>query len=252
MINIMSRNKINLIGIVTITLSFCVLLFFATKNSNYYDEYTKKENINSFRHNKLRNNYYYSSESQQQQQVTQNLSVTIEDVLNFQRQQLADEMQYYEYPNGRFGVDAKNLRELTPETGGAPMRSVIISTWRSGSTFLGDVLNALPGNYYHYEPLLTYDIVQIRGPPNDNKAIKSLKKLLRCDYTNMQEYLEFGQTHNYLFTHNTRLWNQCHLFPNFCYQPKFLEPFCKLFPLQSMKVVRLRLKIAARLLEDTR
>jgi hypothetical protein len=133
----MSRNKINLIGIVTITLSFCILLFFATKNSNYYDEYTKKENINSFRYNKLKNNYYYSSESQQQQQVTQNLSVTIEDVLNFQRQQIADEMQYYEYPSGRFGVDAKNLHELTPETGGAPMRSVIISTWRSGSTFLG-------------------------------------------------------------------------------------------------------------------
>lgn len=245
----MSRNKINLIGIVTIVTSFCVLLFFATKNSNYYEEYTRKEN-NPYRYNKFRN-YYYSSDSQQSQ-VTQNATVTIDDVLNYQRQQIADEMQYYEYPNGRFGIEAKNLKEMTPETGGAPMRSVIISTWRSGSTFLGDILNSLPGNYYHYEPLLTYDIVQIRGPPNDVRAVKSLKKLLKCDYTNMQEYLEFGQTHNYLFTHNTRLWNQCHLFPNFCYQPKFLEPFCKLFPMQSMKIVRLRLKIAARLLEDTR
>jgi hypothetical protein len=242
----MSR-KINLIGIFTITLSFCVLLFFATKNSNYYDDYMRKENTNPLRY-KYRN-YYYSSDAQQ---VTQNSSVTIEDVLSYQRKQIAEEMQYYEYPNGRFGVDAKSLQELTMETNGTPMRSVIISTWRSGSTFLGDVLNSLPGNFYHYEPLLTYDIVQIRGPPHDKNAVKSLKKLLRCNYTNLNEYLDFGVNHNYLFSHNVRLWNQCQLFPNFCYQPKFLEPFCKLFPLQSMKVVRLRLKIAARLLEDTR
>jgi hypothetical protein len=243
----MSR-RVNLIGIFTITLSFCVLLFFATKNSNYYDEYSKKEGSNPLR-NKYRN-YYYASE--QQQQVTQNLSVTIEDVLNFQRQQLADEMQYYEFPSGRFGVEAKNLQELTPESGGAPMRSIILSTWRSGSTFLGDVLNAMPGNYYHYEPLLTFDISQIRGPPHDKIALKTLKKLLKCNYTGLDDYLEFGQNHNYLFSHNLRLWNQCHLFPSFCYQPKFLEPFCKLFPLQSMKVVRLRVKLAASLLKDAR
>lgn len=244
----MSR-RVNLFGLFTITLSFFVLLFFATKNSNYYDDYSKKESVNPLKYNKYRN-YYYASD--QQQQVTQNMSVTIDDVLNYQRQQIAEEMQFYEYPNGRFGVDAKNLQELTPETGGSPMRSIIITTWRSGSTFLGDVLNALPGNYYHYEPLLTYDIIQIRGPPHDKPAIKSLKKLLKCNYTGLDDYLEFGQSHNYLFTHNTRLWNQCHLFPNFCYQPKFLEPFCKLFPLQTMKVVRLRMRIAASLLKDPR
>lgn len=241
--------RVNLFGLFTIALSFCVLLFFATKNSNYYDEYSKKENTNPLKYNKYRN-YYYASE--QQQQVTQNLSVSIEDVLNYQRQQIAEEMQYYEFPAGKFGIDAKNLQELTPETSGTPMRSIIITTWRSGSTFLGDILNALPGNYYHYEPLLTYDIMQIRGPPHDKPAIKTLKKLLQCNYTGLDEYLEFGQSHNYLFTHNNRLWNQCHLFPNFCYQPKFLEPFCKLFPLQSMKVVRLRMRLAASLLRDPR
>lgn len=58
-------------------------------------------------------------------------------------------MQFYEFPNGRFGVDAKSLDDLTLETGGQPIRSIIISTWRSGSTFLGDILNAMPGNFYH-------------------------------------------------------------------------------------------------------
>jgi chondroitin 6-sulfotransferase 3 len=223
-----------------------VLLFFATKSTSY-DDYKKE--INPLKYNKYRN--YYAS-SDQQQQVTQNLSVTIDDVLNYQRQQIAEEMQYYEYPNGRFGIEAKNLQELTMETGGTPMRSIILSTWRSGSTFLGDVLNSLPGNFYHYEPLLTYDINQVRGPPHDKPALKSLKKLLTCNYTGMDDYLDFGQSHNYLFTHNNRLWSQCHLFPSFCYQPKFLEPFCKLFPLQSMKVVRLRTRLAESLLKDSR
>lgn len=242
----MSR-RVNLIGIGTIALSFFILIFFATKNSNYYDE---KENINTHKYGKYKN-YYYASDSGQQQ-VTQNLSVTIDDVLNYQRQQIAEEMLNYEYPNGKFGVDARNLQELTPETGGAPMRSIIITTWRSGSTFLGDVLNAMPGNYYHYEPMLPFGIVQVRGPPEDRIALEGLKKLLKCNYTDMNDYLEFGQTHNYLFTHNSRLWSQCHLFPKFCYQPKFLEPFCKLFPMQSMKVVRLRMRIAANLLRDSR
>lgn len=141
---------------------------------------------------------------------------------------------------------------LTPETGGKPTRSLIITTWRSGSTFLGDILNALPGNYYHYEPLLDFDIVQIRGPPNDSVALHNLRHLLHCDYSEMENYLEFGRTHNYLFSHNTRLWQQCVRFPQFCYEPRFLGPFCRLFPRQSMKVVRLRAALVTPLLEDER
>lgn len=216
-------------------------------------DYTKPKE-HRYLQNKFKQHYYGDHSQQYQSQITQNMSISIEDVLSLQRQQIAEEMQYYEFPNGRFEVPASKLEELTPETDGSPMRSVIITTWRSGSTFLGDILNALPGNYYHYEPLLTYDIIQIRGPPNDTAAITQIKKLLLCNYTgwDMHNYLEFGKAHNYLFTHNTRLWDKCQMFPSYCYQARFLEPYCKLFPLQSMKVVRLRMNIAARLLEDPR
>ena len=33
-------------------------------------------------------------------------------------------------------------------------------TGGSGSTFLGDIINFHPATYYHYEPLLHYDIKQ--------------------------------------------------------------------------------------------
>lgn len=88
-------------------------------------------------------------------------------------------MADYRFPDG------ENLEDYTLASGGRPLRTVIITTWRSGSTFLGDIINALPGNYYHYEPLLDYGIVQIRGAPHAEPALTTLRSLLNCDYTNL-------------------------------------------------------------------
>ena len=79
----------------------------------------------------------------------------------------------------------RSLEDLVPDMNGTPVRSLIITTWRSGSTFLGDILNNHPGNYYHYEPLLDYGEIQIRGEPLATGAIKNLRKLLNCNYTDM-------------------------------------------------------------------
>lgn len=182
-----------------------------------------------------------------------NATVTIAEILASQRARIALEMENFEYPSGRFQVDAEKLSDLTMESNGSPVRSVVITTWRSGSTFLGDILNAMPANFYHYEPLLNWGIKRIRGrPDSDKKALKNLKNLLKCDFSKMGDYLEYGQDHTYLFEHNVRLWNQCKDFPKYCWQPKFLTPYCKLFPLQSMKTVRMNLAVAEKLLEDNR
>lgn len=187
-----------------------------------------------------------SSETDGPSNVTAAIEMSIEE----QRFHISEEMADYEYPNGKYNVSAKSLPDLVPELGGTPLRSIIISTWRSGSTFLGDVLNAHPANYYHYEPLLDYDIVQIRGAPLAHTALQTLRELLNCTYANLEHYLEYGQDHNWLFTHNTRLWERCIMHPQICWMPEFLTPFCRLFPFQSMKVVRLRLSLAEELLAD--
>lgn len=181
---------------------------------------------------------------------TGNLTADIEQAVEEQRASVIHEMQNYNYPNGLYNVSADSLSDLVPELGGTPLRSIIITTWRSGSTFLGDVLNAHPANFYHYEPLLDYDIIQIRGPPLAEKALQALRDLLKCTYSNLDHYLEYGQDHNWLFTHNTRLWDRCSLHPHLCWLPEFLSPMCRLFPFQSMKVVRLRLRLAEELLAD--
>lgn len=165
-------------------------------------------------------------------------TASIWDVVARQRNVLINELSDYKFPEG------KNVEDFTPVTGGRPLRTVIITSWRSGSTFLGEIFNLIPGNFYHYEPLLEYGIVQIREPPLAESALFTLESLLNCDYTSLDRYLSFGMSHPYLFTHNTRLWSLCELYPQYCWDANFLNIICKVFPFQSMKTVRLRLRLA--------
>lgn len=194
---------------------------------------------------------YYERQQQQASQtatIIYNMTATIVDVLAAQRARILTAMENFEYPRG----GPEKLNDMTPETGGIPVRSIVVTSWRSGSTFLGDILNAIPGNYYHYEPLLDFGIKQIRDPEDQNLAVQNLKNLLNCDYGDMSDYLEYGKTHTYLFEHNQRLWDVCREYPRFCWRPAFLTPFCRLFPTQSMKTVRLRLAQTEQLLQDQR
>lgn len=68
------------------------------------------------------------------------------------------------------------------------MRSVILTSWRSGSTFLGDVVNAHPANFYHYEPLLDYGIVQIRGSPFAEESLTRIISLMNCEYKELGNF----------------------------------------------------------------
>lgn len=194
-------------------------------------------------------NVHVYSDPMRDYEIQQNYTpfyVPIQYILQQYQNYLNQALSDYDFPPNT------NLKNFTLATGGRPLRNIIITTWRSGSTFLGDVINSVPGNYYHYEPLLNYGIVQIRGPPYADSAVRNLKRLLMCDYKEMHNYLMYGKSHVYLFTHNTRLWNQCEIYGQYCWNATFLSEYCKLFPFQSMKVVRLRLRLAEELLKDER
>ncbi|XP_011301436.1 carbohydrate sulfotransferase 5 isoform X2 [Fopius arisanus] len=174
----------------------------------------------------------------------------MQEVIDQQRRMIERDMEDYVYPRGKYGINISNLDELTMEKGGRPMRSVIVATWRSGSTFVGDVINAHPANFYHYEPMLDFGIVQVRGPPLAQEAIYNIYALFDCEYHKLDNYLNFGKSHPWVFNHNTHLWRQCQNHKKICWNPEFVSKFCRLFPFQSMKLVRLRLSVAEVLLED--
>ncbi|XP_050553095.1 carbohydrate sulfotransferase 4 [Spodoptera frugiperda] len=173
-------------------------------------------------------------------------SPDIKILLEKTRSKIKYELSKYNF--SEFGAQA--LENLVIESGGQPIRSLIISTWRSGTTFLGQLLNAIPGTYYHYEPLLKYGIIQIRGPPDGDKAVDNIKSMMKCDYEGLEDYFNFGKKHLYQFTHNTRLWDHCKHKNELCFDADFTSRICKLFPFQTMKVVRLRLRLIQDVLKD--
>lgn len=173
--------------------------------------------------------------------------MSADEILDEQSRKIAEDMKDYEYPKGKFFVNASNLADLTPENGGQPMRSVVVATCRGGSSFFGDILNAVPGTFYDFEPLKAIQ----HKLKNDNEiGLKYLTNLLRCNFSYMKQHLKLYNT--LLYNRNTDLWSYLKKFPNLQSDVQFFESYCKLFPSRAMKVIRLRLKAAATLLQDSR
>ena len=63
----------------------------------------------------------------------------------------------------------------------------VVTTWRSGSTFLGDLLMTPQATFYHYEPLLPYGVRRFRdlNSSETEEAVKGLHQLFSCNYTSM-------------------------------------------------------------------
>lgn len=171
----------------------------------------------------------------------------IDGVLAEQREVIENHMKGYVFHSK---LNVSKLKDLVLEEGGQPVRNLIVTTWRSGSTFMGDILLSHPGTFYHYEPLLDFGIKQIRHGEEAAQAVRNLRHLLNCEYGEMEHYLRYGPSHPWLFSHNKFLWGRCKTSSDLCWKPEFLSPFCSLFPFQSLKTVRLRLNLTEELLED--
>ncbi|CAL4109265.1 unnamed protein product, partial [Meganyctiphanes norvegica] len=131
------------------------------------------------------------------------------------------------------------------------VKVVLASTWRSGSTFLGEILASYPGVFYHYEPLTPYGLQQIGPGPIQEEVHSLLKEILDCNYQNLEEYLNIAFSNQDMFVRNAQLWSMCIGMPRSkCFIPSNLEVLCSVFPVHVMKIVRARLAVIAPLLND--
>lgn len=142
-----------------------------------------------------------------------------------------------------------NLDELVMESGGKPVRSLVLSTWRSGSSFFGQILNAIPGDFYTFEPFQKNGYKQIRGLPLSKETMKEMKNIFNCNFYDLDGFFEQGRSNPDQFPHNT-IWKYCQYKKHLCYDADFTSKFCKLFPFQSMKTAGVRLRIIEALLDD--
>ena len=59
-----------------------------------------------------------------------------------------------------------------------------MTSWRSGSTLMGELLNSIPDSFYSYEPLLLFGINRIYNDSNlVSTAVNVIKNILNCNYS---------------------------------------------------------------------
>ena len=61
------------------------------------------------------------------------------------------------------------VTRLSQESG--QVRNLLVATsWRSGSSFLGELLNQVPGTFYYFEPLHYYSYIRDKAtvPPEED------------------------------------------------------------------------------------
>lgn len=128
-----------------------------------------------------------------------------------------------------------------------PKKTLIVTTWRSGSTFFGELLNQFPGSYYFYEPLVEKNIKNT----TKSSEIEIMKHLFDCNY----EDIKHSQETKWIVKHNSRLMPSCKNTLAFeandpCLDSNFLSQVCSLFPIRLMKTVRLETQKVEDLMEQ--
>lgn len=164
--------------------------------------------------------------------------VSDDEVLAMQRRNI-----YQEIRENPFHPDLAVylVNSLVPALGGRVVSTLVVTSWRSAYTFLGEVLNAHPSTFYYYEPV----------DPEGIRAVDQISQLFHCNYTGMEPYLEFANKRSrYIIAPNKRLWWICKVFMSFCERPDFLSVYCKLFPFNLAKVDLMRMAQTKPLLED--
>lgn len=137
---------------------------------------------------------------------------------------------------------------------------LIATSWRSGSSFLGDLLNHYPGTFYAFEPIHFLSNKKRKenwSQSNPLHALKLLRDIYRCDFSNNVTggYLKHAakQENQFLLKHNSRVWKSCQtLLPSnvACFMPELMNKVCPVFPVRLIKTVRLRIPHLDDLLQD--
>ena len=134
---------------------------------------------------------------------------------------------------------------------------LIATTWRSGSTFLGDLLNRYPGSFYSFEPLHYIDhkhgVFSDITDEMQTEFVDLVSQVFKCE-PESGYFIHANKPENrFLFRHNFRLWNVCEnllMAGAACFMPELYLSTCPYFPIRVIKTVRLRVEETEKLLLD--
>ncbi|TDG44913.1 hypothetical protein AWZ03_008721 [Drosophila navojoa] len=143
----------------------------------------------------------------------------------------------------------KNFTNFTLESGGQPVRSILITFHGSGLSGLLENLSRLPGAYHHFSPLIAYK-ERIKVMPQAMAAVDELHSLLNCDYNRSLEMIKYGMKSSTFRNLYGMQWKTCLTYTmEVCSKPETLSRICKIFPFINMSVYNLGLLYLKSLLE---
>ncbi|XP_021949996.2 carbohydrate sulfotransferase 6-like [Folsomia candida] len=148
------------------------------------------------------------------------------------------------------GFDIDWQKSHIPEFGGKPIRNIIISTWRSGSTFFAELVSSHPGTLLIFEPFMHLESERIRTRGEIPNAIKMSKSIFDCQFNYTEWTRNSGDFIFGMISRSDKMKPFCANVPDGCRDPRFISKLCKAFPIQLIKFVRFRLKDAEELLSD--
>ncbi|XP_042223367.1 carbohydrate sulfotransferase 5-like isoform X2 [Homarus americanus] len=94
----------------------------------------------------------------------------------------------------------------------SPRVILLLGSWRSGSTFLGELLaTAVQDTFYSYEPLHPWKIKVLYDDDNTTQAaVTFLKDLFHCRLEQHEQQVSYMASQHWYLRSNTRLASHCH------------------------------------------
>ena len=169
-----------------------------------------------------------------------------------------------------------------PALGGNPQRTLIVAAWRTGSTFLSQLLasNLKDMRYFLYEPLMAqFRIHLINNSLQQEQTLQLLQKIFHCEYNQIQDPRHYVL--NAMYLQNAPLWRTMWnttrekailaRLQNWTKDPRdihkriplsgrvtnvlrshqrLVRNYCSIYPHQIIKLVRLPLSALENLLEN--
>ncbi|KAF2361577.1 Sulfotransferase domain [Trinorchestia longiramus] len=130
-------------------------------------------------------------------------------------------------------------------------RILVLTTWRSGSTFLGDIFNAYPGTFYSFEPL--HQLLQkqhLEDGPLKKPVLKLLRDIMTCNMSQQDGFFDYVKNKTFLISHNSRYWQSCSMNRALCFDANFYNKVCEVMPVNVIKTVRMGAGPVEELLAD--
>ena len=119
-------------------------------------------------------------------------------------------------------------------------RVLLVTYFRSGSSYLGDIMQQNWKTFYTFEPLIFLTLGYKINQTMTERGLDVIKKVFECDFEKIDlEYIKYFAKNNFLMTWNKFLNSVCHNNSTTCSTRRFMSETCRRSRYNLIKSTRL-------------